>query len=110
MVGLYEATKTPQNCYRVGLNCRVRENAIIGAYKPVRIDTPNAIHQAVFAFDDQLLVVIAGSTYKLRSGAYFFRGARAFPSYLQAGPGFYIEKSKRSMIADDIRSAMALLP
>ncbi len=37
-------------------------------------------------------------------------GARAFPSYLQAGPGFYIEKSKRSMIADDIGSAMALFP
>ena len=55
-------------------------------------------------------VIPAGSTYKLRSGAYFFRGARAFPSYLQAGPGFYIEKSKRAMIADDIRAAMALLP
>lgn len=65
MVGLYEATKTPPNCYRVGLNCRVRENAIVGAFKPVRIDTPDAIHQAVFTFDDQLLVVIAGSTYKL---------------------------------------------
>lgn len=55
-------------------------------------------------------VIPAGSTYKLRSGAYYFRGARAFPSYLQAGPGFYIEKSKRAMIAEDIRAAMALLP
>jgi hypothetical protein len=38
-----------------------------------------------------------------------FRGARTFPSYLQAGPSFFIEKSKRKMIAQDIASAMRLL-
>jgi hypothetical protein len=32
-----------------------------------------------------------------------------FPSYLQAGKAFYIEKSKRRMIAEDIRAAMQLL-
>ncbi len=53
-------------------------------------------------------VVPAGSTYKLRSGEYFFRGMRAFPSYLQAGPAFFIEKSKRKMIAEDIAAAMRL--
>ena len=41
-------------------------------------------------------VIPAGSTYKLRGPAYYFRGRRAFPSYLQAGPSFGIEKSKRS--------------
>jgi len=65
MVSVFDATKTPQNCYRVGLNCRIRENAIVGAYKPVRINTPNEIHQAVFAFDTALLVVISGNVYKL---------------------------------------------
>jgi len=65
---------------------------------------------AIAKRDGSPRVIPAGSTYKLRSGAYFFREARAFPSYLQAGPGFYIEKSKRAMIADDIRAAMALLP
>jgi hypothetical protein len=29
-----------------------------------------------------------------------------FPSYLQAGPSFYIEKQKRRMIAEDIAAAM----
>ena len=53
-------------------------------------------------------VIPAGSTYKIRGAKYFFRGKRAFPSYLQAGPSFFIEKSKRRMIAEDIANALAL--
>ena len=52
----------------------------------------------------------AGSTYKIRGEEYHFREARAFPSYLQAGPSFFIEKGKRKMIAEDIAAALALLP
>jgi hypothetical protein len=51
-------------------------------------------------------VIPAGSTYKIRGEAYYFRGIRSFPSYLQAGPSFYIEKSKRKMIAEDIAAAL----
>lgn len=51
-------------------------------------------------------VIPAGSTYKLRGGVYTFATMRAFPSYLQAGPSFFIEKSKRTMIAEDIASAL----
>jgi len=51
----------------------------------------------------------AGSTYKIRSGEYNFRGKRAFPSYLQVGPSFGIEKSKQRMIAEDIAAAFKLL-
>ena len=54
-------------------------------------------------------VIPAGSTYKIRGQEYFFRGKRAFPSYLQAGPSFFIEKSKRRMIAEDIAAALSLL-
>jgi uracil-DNA glycosylase len=54
-------------------------------------------------------VIPAGSTYKIRGPAYYFRGARAFPSYLQAGPSFFIEKSKRKMIAEDIAAALKLI-
>jgi len=53
-------------------------------------------------------VIPAGSTYKLRGEKYFFRGIRALPSYLQAGPSFFIEKSKRRMIAEDIAAALDL--
>jgi uracil-DNA glycosylase len=51
-------------------------------------------------------VIPAGSTYKLRGPAYVWRGVQVFPSYLQAGPSFFIEKSKRRMIAEDIRAAL----
>jgi uracil-DNA glycosylase len=51
----------------------------------------------------------AGSTYKIRGGEFYFRGKRAFPSYTQAGPSFFIEKSKRRMIAEDIATAMNLI-
>jgi hypothetical protein len=52
-------------------------------------------------------VIPAGSTYKIRGQEYAYKGIRAFPSYLQAGPSFGIEKSKRRMIAEDIAAAMA---
>lgn len=51
--------------------------------------------------------VPVGATYRIRGGDFRFRAARVFPSYLQAGPAFYIEKSKRRMIAEDIAAAMA---
>lgn len=50
-----------------------------------------------------------GSTYKIRGGEFFFRKARAFPSYLQVGPSFGIEKSKQRMIGEDIAAAISLL-
>jgi hypothetical protein len=53
-------------------------------------------------------VIPSGPTYKIRGGEFYFRGARAFPSYLQAGPSFFIEKSKRQMIAEDIAAALAV--
>jgi len=50
-------------------------------------------------------VIPAGSTYKIRVGEFTFRGARALPSYVQAGPAFFVEKVKRRMIGEDIRKA-----
>jgi uracil-DNA glycosylase len=53
-------------------------------------------------------VIPAGSTYKIRGGEFSFRNARALPSYVQAGPAFFVEKSKRKMIAQDIREALSI--
>jgi uracil-DNA glycosylase len=53
-------------------------------------------------------VIPAGSTYKIRGQEYQFKGIRAFPSYIQAGPSFFIEKSKRRMISEDIASALRM--
>ena len=51
-------------------------------------------------------VIPAGSTYKIRGQAYYFGDKRVFPSYTPAGKNFLIEKSKRRMVAEDIREAM----
>ncbi len=71
----------------------------------VAIKAINSIAQRA----DEEHVIPAGSTYKIRGQPYFFRGKRAIPSYLQAGPSFFIEKSKRKMIAQDIAAALRLV-
>ena len=43
--------------------------------------------------NDGSRVIPAGSTYKIRSNTHMWRGMRVFPSYLQAGASFFIEKS-----------------
>ena|SRR3990172_1791784 len=54
-------------------------------------------------------VVPSGSTYRIRKGEFYFKGIRVFPSYLQTGKNFLIEKSKRIMVAEDIKNAFKLL-
>jgi uracil-DNA glycosylase len=53
-------------------------------------------------------VIPAGSTYKIRGEAYYFKDIRVIPSYTPAGKNFLIEKSKRKMAAEDIREALKL--
>jgi uracil-DNA glycosylase len=53
-------------------------------------------------------VVPSGSTYKIRKSELFSEGKRVFPSYVQTGKAYFIEKSKRRMIAEDIREAVRL--
>jgi uracil-DNA glycosylase len=51
-------------------------------------------------------IIPRGSTYKIRKNEYLYKGLRVFPSYLQTGKSYLIEKSKRKMIAEDIKAAM----
>jgi len=53
-------------------------------------------------------VIPTGSTYKIRRGKFFFGDIRVFPSYLPTGKNFLIEKTKRKMVAEDIKSAFEL--
>lgn len=52
-------------------------------------------------------VVPAGATCRLRGGDYRYHGLKVFPSYLQAGPAYLIERNKREMVAEDIAAALA---
>ena len=54
-------------------------------------------------------VIPSGSTYKIRKQKYYYEDKRVFPSYLQTGKNYLIEKSKRSMIAEDIKEAIQLI-
>ena len=89
-------------CILLGLFPNVQAFLLMG---DVAIQAVNSV--AVRAGEGR--VIPAGSTYKIRGGAFSFRGARVFPSYLQAGPSFFIEKSKRRMIAEDIAAALKLV-
>lgn len=60
MSALFDSTKPPENTYRIGINTRARKNVLAGAFKPIKITTPNAIHQAIFSLDDKLVVIIGG--------------------------------------------------
>ncbi|MBM3695794.1 MAG: uracil-DNA glycosylase [Actinobacteria bacterium] len=51
----------------------------------------------------------SGPTWKVRQGEYWFEGKRVFPSYLQTGRSYLIERSKREMIAADLKAALALI-
>jgi uracil-DNA glycosylase len=51
----------------------------------------------------------SGSTYKIRGGKFYYKNIRVFPSYLQTGKNFLIEKSKQRMVAEDIQNAFKLL-
>ena len=54
-------------------------------------------------------VIPAGSTYRIRGQSYYEGNRRVFPSYTPAGKNFLIEKSKRRMVAEDIREALKWL-
>jgi uracil-DNA glycosylase len=54
-------------------------------------------------------VIPSSSTYKIRKQRFYFEGKRYFPSYTPAGKNFLIEKSKRKMVAEDIKEAMSLI-
>jgi len=100
------ASATSQNCSfllekEIGLFPNVKVFLLMG---DVAIKAINAIARR----NNEARVIPAGSTYKIRGGEFHFRGARAFPSYVQAGPAFFVEKSKRRMIAEDIRKALLI--
>jgi len=100
------ATATIQNCSHllekeIALFPNVKVYLLMG---DVAIKAVNMIAKR----NGEPRVIPAGSTYKIRGGEFTFCGARALPSYVQAGPAFFVEKSKRKMIAEDIRQALRI--
>lgn len=71
MSSLFDSTKGNANQYRIGLNVRIRKNAIEGAFKPIKHYSAPGNHQAIFPVDDKLLVVIDGTCHRLVDGRSF---------------------------------------
>jgi uracil-DNA glycosylase len=71
----------------------------------VAIEAMNAVARRV----GRPRVIPPGSTYKLRHAEYHYRDVRVLPSYLPTGRSYLIERSKREMIAEDLRLALRLM-
>lgn len=71
MSSLFDSTKGNANQYRIGLNVRIRKNAIEGAFKPIKHYSAPGNHQAIFAVDDKLIAVIDGKCHRLVGGNSF---------------------------------------
>ncbi len=54
-------------------------------------------------------VIPSESTYKIRQNEFYWGSIRVFPSYIMTGGNILIEKSKYSMITDDIRKMMEII-
>ena len=54
-------------------------------------------------------IIPSGSTYKIRNGVFQHEGIRFLPSYTQTGESFGLEKSKVTMIEEDVKTALTLI-
>jgi hypothetical protein len=66
MSALTDITKPQEATYRLGFNLRLRKNAIEPAFRHRRVDSPVGLHQAAFANDNTLGLIVAGSVYKVK--------------------------------------------
>lgn len=66
MSALTDITKPQEASYRIGLNVRVRKNGIEPALRHVKLDTPAGLHQAIFANDNTMGLIVAGNIYKVK--------------------------------------------
>lgn len=77
----------------------------IGLMGDVAIATFNQMHKRVTG----TRLIPGGSTYKLRRQDFFWGSVQVFPSYLFTGKSYAIERSKRTMVAEDMQRMAAYL-
>jgi uracil-DNA glycosylase len=99
---------TPQTVDNCSL--RILENEI-GLFPKVRTillmgDTAIKAMNCIARRNTGKGVIPSGPTWKIRKGKYSYKHFRVVPSYLQTGKSYLIEKSKRKMIAEDIKTAL----
>jgi uracil-DNA glycosylase len=101
------SSETMQNCSRL-LEQEIVLFPDVKAYMLMG-DVAIKMMNGIFKKQTGKSVIPAGSTYKIRGQSYYWEGKRVFPSYTPAGKNFLIEKSKRRMVAEDIKEAFKYL-
>lgn len=94
------AVETARAAERLEALLRLLPNlAAIGLMGDVAIATFNQMHRQAAG----RRLIPPGSTYKLRRQDFFWGKVQVFPSYLHTGKSYLIERSKRRMVADDMK-------
>lgn len=119
-LGVYITTAV--KCGKIGysissktiLNCSSILETELGLFPDIRVlmlmgDVAIKAVNYIAKRDIGKAVIPSGSTYKIRKNQFFYGATRVFPSYLQTGKNYLIEKSKRRMIAEDIKAAFEVL-
>ncbi len=103
-IGYSISSKTVENCS----NLLKREMDLFPKIKTILLMGDTAIKTMNYIAKRNIgkRIVPSGSTYKIRKKEYFYNDVRVFPTYLQTGKSYLIEKSKRKMIAEDIKTAL----
>ena len=86
----------------------------IGLFPEARVimlmgDVAIAAGNAVARRSGRGRLIPSGPLWRVRRGEYSYEDRRVFPTYLQTGKSYLIERSKREMIATDLAAALALL-
>lgn len=117
-VYLTTAVKCPKLQYRISAktisNCSKILKQEISVFPNVQVyllmgDVAIKAMNYIWKSESGKPIIPNGSTYKIRKNNYFYDNKKVIPSYLQTGKNYLIEKSKRDMIAEDIKSAFAYL-
>lgn len=118
-LGIYltTAVKTPRHGLTVPLNIMKqysneleKELSLFPNLKAILLmgDTAIKAINIIAVRNTKAKAIPSGSTYKIRNSEFFYHEIRLYPSYLQTGRNFLIEKAKQRMVAEDIRNAMRL--
>lgn len=118
--GIYltTAVKTPKSAYAVdpaaltaSLPVLAAELALFSDLKVIALmgDTAKKAVNLLHKAETKKNLIPSEATYKIRGREFYWGEVRVLPSYIMTGGNILIEKSKRAMIADDIRLIMSIL-
>ncbi|BCN29036.1 uracil-DNA glycosylase family protein [Anaeromicropila herbilytica] len=119
-MGIYitTAVKSPKNGYNVETDIIIEHLSVleeeINMFPNLKVvmlmgDVAKKAYNMIAKKNTKRNCIPTGSTYKIRANEYYYGNVRVFPSYIMTGGNLLIEKSKCSMISDDIKCMIKLI-